>query len=89
MSTIKLDKEFAAKVRAPIISVWNYIASDAYEMASECGERMTNKGALELVIDADRLSRSNPEAGKLIDEAFDQHSWTKVISCLSKNIKLV
>jgi hypothetical protein len=94
---MKLDKEFLETVTGPIQAVWQYIGSDSYAAAQECGERLTNEAALEGCIDAGRLidcalGGGSKERGKLADaavgEAIKQHGYKKVMTYLKRHIKL-
>lgn len=90
---LKLTQEQLKVLYPAIDCVWQQIGSDAYALEAEMGERLTNKGAIELCIDADRLSefdkRYGPPADKLLDELLDKNSYTAVLNALSREIELV
>ena len=86
-----LDAAFIAAVRSPILGAWQEIAMDVADVSK-------NDEAIELCIDADRLSsmastgRAKDEAkaaDKLISDAIASHGYPKVLKFLSKNIRLV
>jgi len=85
---IKLDLAFIALVEGPINRTWNYIESDAHQLG-----RVTNAGAMELCLDAGRMSMIDKVKGKAADElisaACKQHSYTNVDRFLRKHITLV
>ena len=86
---VALDAALLDKVRSPIQSTWGVIYPDA--------GRCSNVEALELCLDADRLTfhadahvaAEHKEADRLIEAALNQHSYQKVMRFLSKNIRLV
>ena len=82
---MQLNKEFVAKVKPAIVDVWQYIGSDAME----CCE--SNKEALEMCVDADRLTTcvNRKDIDDLIRDATKEHGYTKVLSLLAKNISLM
>ena len=90
----KLDKALLEKVSRAINITWQQVGYDALQMDS----RMSNSGAIEICIDADRLWFCSGLHGKsfedavLADEAlagaFEAHSYSKVLRFLARNIKL-
>lgn len=88
---MELNKAFIERVRGPIQRTWEYIGYDSMQLADECGERLTNSAAMEGCLDAGRISDcgKDPEADRLIGEAFDAHGWSKVNKYLCRYIKLV
>lgn len=81
------------KVRGPIVSVWGQIAADAVELG-----RLSNAGAVELCIDADRLTffaygdrgkQAAAEAEAELENAIKAHGYTKVLKVLARSIRLV
>ena len=88
----KLDKSVLDKLQGPIWKVWNYIGSDCYECAAECGERLTNASAMEGCVDADRMAAApinEKAAHDFLISLFDEHGYSKVQKFLCKHIKLV
>jgi hypothetical protein len=84
---VNLDQNFLDAVRGPILTTWDYIAADAYQL----GGRITNSGCMELVLDADRLTyagATGKAASELVSQAIAQHGWTKVSRFLCSKIKL-
>lgn len=80
-------------LRGPIYSAWNAVAGDLAELG-----RVTNKGAIECCIDADRMTMfAYGEQGKTaaaaaeaeLTRAIDANGYTKVLAALSRAIKLV
>jgi hypothetical protein len=86
MMAIKLDAEFLGKIRSPIQSVWGMIAPDVDECDS-------NDEAVELVLDANRLSMFLGERGRevenLIAQAEREHGFSQVDTFICNNIQLI
>jgi len=82
---MQLNKEFVTKVKPAIVDVWQYIGSDAMEICE------SNKDALEMCIDANRLTTcvNRKDIDDLIRETIKEHGYTKVFSLLAKNISLM
>jgi len=73
------------QTRRAILSTWDDIASDAYDMCD--GD---NEIAVELVIDASRLEMAGyPDAGKEISALCKAHGFGVVRAALSKTIQLL
>lgn len=86
---MKLDDEFLNQVSGPIEDVWQQIASDAMAVSQEMGEEMSNAEAMELVLDADRLTTfGHPAEDQLIEAAIKEHGYDKVGRFLRKHIRL-
>ena len=76
--------------RGPINRTWGQIAFD-------CGFVRSNAGAIELCIDADRLTSFARGAAKddalaaekELDRAIKQHGYSKVLRALARSISLV
>ena len=87
----KLDKTVLEQLRGPILRVWNYIGDESLSLAQECGERLSNAGAMEGCIDANRLSDcgQSPVADRLVSELINEHGYSKVSKFLCRHIKLV
>lgn len=60
--SVELNEKFAAKVGGPMRRTWEAIASDASQLEG----RMTESGARELVLDADR-STGTPRSASFLD----------------------
>jgi hypothetical protein len=87
---VQLNKAFIDAISTGVQSTWAELAGDAYALAEECNEKMTNKGALELVLDADRMTTFGyKEADDLIGQAIKEHGYDKVMKHIAKNFKLV
>jgi hypothetical protein len=80
-------------LRSPIYTVWNHVAGDLSELG-----RVTNKGAIECCIDADRMtSFAHGEQDKAaaaaaeteLTRAIDANGYAKVLSALARAIRLV
>jgi hypothetical protein len=86
-TALKLDENFLASVKRPILQVWNSIGYDSLELSP----RLKNAEAIEGCLDADRIvsEAKNPEAQKLLRAAYEAHGFEKVLRFLSKNIHLV
>jgi len=91
---MKLDKDTLAKISPAINRTWDQLAGDTMAMYSEpgCG-RPTNKGLLELTLDANYISMyggtGGEEVDKIVTELIKEHSHKKVINWLSRNINLL
>ena len=86
-----LNKDLAEKLRGSIMRVWQYIGDESMALAEECGERMTNAGAMEGCIDANRLSDcgKDPASDRLVSDLINEHGYSKVSKFLCRHIKLV
>jgi len=84
-----LDKNVITQLSSAIQNVWNEIGSDVMQCDAECGENTTNAGAMESVLDADRLLTSGEkEAHALATSLMKEHGYDKVSKFLCKHIKL-
>ena len=61
------SKEFFTALSA----TWQTIGSDFFEMCSETGVRPKNVDAIEMCLDADRLTCLGGETGKAADAEFE------------------
>ena len=86
-----LNAALVTRLNAPMWATWGEISSDFYELCSECGARATNAGAIEMVIDANRMTTlgKDKEADDMIGEAIKEHGYKKVDTFLKKNFKFV
>ncbi len=76
-----LNKDFVKQVSPAIYAVWGGVAPDA-----NCED---NEEALELVLDADRMTYGGyPEQDALVEAAIKEHGWTTVSRFLAKHIHL-
>jgi hypothetical protein len=83
---MKLDTTVIAQLNVPINNVWGHIADDAYE----AGGRVSNTEAMEMVLDANRMSTfGHKDAETLVDELCKEHGYVKVNKFLCKHFKLV
>jgi hypothetical protein len=80
----KLDKALIKKIQTAIDQTWDYIGSDAMEVGVS-----TNEEALEMVLDASRMSHNFPEEDKIVDQVVAKFKWPKVLKFLAKNIRLL
>ena len=80
----KLDKALIRKIQTAIDQTWDYIGSDAMEVGVS-----TNEEALEMVLDASRMSHNFPEEDKIVDQVVAKFKWPKVLKFLAKNIRLL
>lgn len=80
-------------MRGPMWTVWNAIAADWAELG-----RVTNKGAVEATIDADRMTffaygekgRAAAAAAEAeLDRAIKAHGYEAVLNYLSRKVRLV
>lgn len=78
---MQLNKEVINRLQKPMWATWNYIGHDAMEFCED------NECAIELCIDADRLSScaDDPEAQQLVRDLIAEHGYNKVLKFLSKN----
>jgi len=83
---MKLDQTVINQLRQPIYTVWDYIASEVGPIVGD-----DNLGAIELCIDAGRLSSiaENPQATQLIQDLVQEHKYIPVLEFLDKQIALV
>lgn len=83
----KLDDAFFQKVSGPMLATWSAIASDASQLEG----RMTQAGAMELVLDADRMAtyggREGKAANDLVSKACELHGYDSVSRFLRRRIK--
>lgn len=78
---MNLNKQFLDAVKPAIYSTWGQIAADA--MVED------NHEAIELVLDADRLSYAGfDHADSLVKKAIEENGWTPVCVMLSAHIAL-
>lgn len=86
---MKLDDTFLKQVEPAMQEVWQQIAYDAIDASQAMGDRVTNAAAIEMTLDADRLSSFGHEAtAKLIDAAIEEHGYVKVERFLRRNVHL-
>lgn len=75
-----------------INTVWQSIASDLYAAVEECGESLSNVGAIESCLDANRPSSFAGAEGKQVEELMDklhEEDWDKVLKFFSRRNRLV
>ncbi len=82
---MKLDQATVDAIAPAIYETWQYIGSDAMEFVE------SNREALEMVIDADRMSTcaKAPEADKMVGDLIKSFGYPKVMTFLNKNFRLV
>ena len=71
-----------------IHAVWNNIGSDVYEMVEQ-EEDVTNEAAIEMCLDADRMSEVDEEAYKVYKSLIKYNSYNDIVAYLNKAIALV
>lgn len=75
-----------------IHQVWQSIGDELVMCCEEAGEPLTNEGAIESVIDADRMSSFLGAKGKAADAEIagliKQHTYAVVMRELNKQIRL-
>jgi ribosomal protein S27AE len=77
-----LNQGFIEAVYGPMLAVWQAIAEEGIEA--------DNAEAIEMVLDADRLTTFGyPEADKLVDAAIKAHDYLKVAAFLEQHVQLV
>lgn len=85
-------KALVAKLRGPVVQTWEVVAGDCYEVASECGEKLTNAMAVETCLDANRMAMYGGEAGKEADKLLDQACraghYTQIFRAICRELKL-
>jgi hypothetical protein len=86
-----LNKAFIDIVHSPINRVWNDCAADIADANAACGEgEVTNMEAIEICIDADRLTMTGfKEANDSVMAQIKIHGYHKVLRYLSKHIHLM
>lgn len=84
---IKLNKEVIERLREPIRDTWQIIGPDVYDGIET---PLTNKGAIEIVIDANYISihGEDKEAEEIVDKLCLDYSVNKVVNYLSRHINL-
>lgn len=80
----ELSKANVNKVAGAIHQLWSEMASDA----AEIGVR-TNRGAMELCLDAGRLKERSPAEGALVEALIEEHGWKKVHGYFTKRLRLM
>lgn len=81
--------EISNTLKNGINGVWNAIANDVCVAALECGDEMTNEIAIELCVDADRLSTFGYKSADAELEALvKEHGYDKVFKALCQQISL-
>jgi hypothetical protein len=88
---IELDQRIVERLRRPILKVWNQVSPDLMRDAETMGERIDNESAVECCVDADRLryEGSDRAAADFFDMICTEHGYPKVLTFLSKHIRLV
>ena len=86
-----LNDEFAERMKKPIVKVWQLLGHDVLRDAETVGERIDNESAVECCIDADRLviEGRDTQANAMLDLMLEQHGFPRVLTFLSKKIRLV
>ena len=85
-----LDEKFADAIRGPMLEVWSNIASDTYAACEEVGDPLTNTMAIEMVLDADRLSTFGYHAVDLaVAGATHRHGYIEVDKFINRHIRLL
>jgi len=82
--TIKLSPNLTGAIR----NVWSQIGSDLEAACAECGEGLTNDGAFESCLDADRIvlvARNQPAQDEL-NALYKEHGWNAVVKAAKKQI---
>jgi hypothetical protein len=87
---MKLDTAFIERMRKPMYQTWANIGYDIQACMAECGEKLTNKAAVESCIDANNLqfNGNDAEADQLIMEMAKTIGYTKLLNFLCKHFKL-
>lgn len=82
--TIKLSPNLTGAIH----NVWNQIGSDLEAACAECEEELTNDGAFESCLDADRivLVGRNKPAQEELTTLFKEHGWAAVVKAAKKQI---
>ena len=87
-----LDRLLEPDVRNAIYLTWNAIGSDLYEACESCGEELDNEGAVECVLDANRIEMyGGPNkimVSDLLREYYKKYGYDKVYRHLVKYIHL-
>ena len=80
-----LDNMFVATVKGPIVTTWQAIGHDVYELCED------NEEAMEMVIDADRilLNGENPVAHALVRETIRDCGYHETLKYLAARIQLL
>lgn len=77
-------------ISSGIYAVWGNIGSDLQHCCEEAGERLNNEGAIESIIDADRMSfGGHQEAQAELTALIKVHGYDAVFKHLNKNYRLV
>lgn len=85
-----LDQEFIKKVKPAIQRTWETIGSDLEACCADSDEPLDNEGAIESCIDAGRLGMYGcKDAQATVRVAIVEHTYSKVLAFLVKNIHLV
>ena len=83
---MKLNNDLITKISPTICRTWSYIGSDAMEFCS------SNMEAMEMILDANRMSSFCGDSGKEIEDLMyiliSEHGYTKVLKFCSKNISI-
>lgn len=79
---IPLNQKLIPQLERAIHRTWCEIAPDAWEFVE------SNDDAMEFVLDADRMYSVDLTAHKLVDDLCAEHGYTKVLTFLSRNIRL-
>lgn len=80
-----LDQQFVATVKGPIVTTWQCIAHDVYELCED------NEEAMEMCIDADRLllNGENPTAHALVRDTIRANGYRETLAFLAAHIQLL
>lgn len=89
---MKLDRLLEPDVRTAIYRTWDAIGSDLYQACEECGEELDNEGAVECVLDANRIEDyggpNRMMVADLLREYYKEYGYGKVFNHLVKYIHL-
>lgn len=81
-----MNEEFIDLIREPLYQSWAAVEPDAEEASD-------NEYAVEIAMDANRLSYFGGPEGKVAEEALmallPVHGWAKVVSFVAKHVHLV
>jgi hypothetical protein len=82
--TPKLDDEFIAQVKLPIVRTFHMLLDSSFDF-----ENMSRRDAMEMAIDAAYMTTHGyPRADDLVGEACKAHGYEKTLRFLVKNIRL-
>ena len=77
-----------SKLKRALNTSWQYVAQD---LESEYYDKCTNRDAIEIAIDADRLAMlaDDEEAHLYLRECIAAHGYDEVITFLDKNVQVL